>query len=787
MTTTDTNDNFGPENATQVWDMLSERLEAFVTAWEAADEPPPLRDFLPQRPLALKHLALVELIKVDLEYRWRQPESQRFIEDYVTEFPDLEHSGAIPCDLLYEEYHVRKQSGEAVDPRDYFERFPSQAEELGRLLGLEAPELSTALFSGERAAEFEVGDQIDDFDLLTELGKGAFATVFLARQRSMQRMVALKVSADRGTEAQTMAQLDHPNIVRVYDQRILPDRKLRLLYMQYIAGGTLQAVAQLARKMPADARSGRTLLEVIDQALVRRGDSPPSDSGLRRRLGSARWPEVVCWLGARLAAALDYAHKRGVLHRDIKPANVLVAADGTPKLADFNISFSSGVSGTTAAAYFGGSLAYMSPEQLEAYHVGHERTAEDLDGRSDVFSLGVLLWELLTGNRPYLDTMLDGPMAETLDRMIATRRLGVGPSARQQSPGDSPEGLVDVLLKCLEPDPVNRFQTAGQLARQLELVMQPRAQRLLRPRASRWKDLVRRLPSAAIVLAGLLPNMVMSQLNIQFNFDSLEQRLRQLKGLDVSWISDFFSSTQVLVVNAIAYPVGIALVFWLVIPLSRAIKRARRGKPPDAEHMEKTRDRNLRVGDYMARIALALWLITGPVFPIWIHYNLMKTGQDDEVPASLYAHFLTSQFISGLIAATLTFFFATFLCVRFLYPMLLQVEGDDDHAVEQLARLSRRLGYYFVSGVSVLFVALVLLAIFGVDNTGRPEDSATSSTQWALVVAAVGGLVSFGVSYLLMRLIREDLSGLIIAALPPGETVTLSTDTADTFWSGSRR
>ena len=116
----------------------------------------------------------------------------------------------------------------------------------------------------------------------------------------------------------------------------------------------------------------------------------------------------MCWIGARLAAALDYAHNRGVLHRDIKPANVLLAADGSPKLVDFNVSFSSKLEGATPAAYFGGSLAYMSPEQIEAYNPDHDRKPDELDGRSDIFSLGVVLWELLTGARPFGDDRLEG-------------------------------------------------------------------------------------------------------------------------------------------------------------------------------------------------------------------------------------------------------------------------------------------------------------------------------------------------------------------------------------------
>ncbi len=123
----------------------------------------------------------------------------------------------------------------------------------------------------------------------------------------MQRLVALKVATDRSDEPQTLAQLDHDHIVRVYDQRTMPDRKLRLLYMQYIAGGTLQAVIQRVRRTPPEERTGKLLLDVIDESLERRGESRPSESSTRAWLARASWPEAVCWLGAKLARALDYA------------------------------------------------------------------------------------------------------------------------------------------------------------------------------------------------------------------------------------------------------------------------------------------------------------------------------------------------------------------------------------------------------------------------------------------------------------------------------------------------
>ena len=142
---------------------------------------------------------------------------------------------------------------------------------------------------------------------------------------------------------------------------------------------------------------------------------------------------------------------KGVLHRDLKPANVLIADDGSPKLADFNISFSrTRWEGSTPVAYFGGSLAYMSPEQLEACHPVHQTTPEDLDARSDIYSLGILLWELLCGQRPFPNLAWGAQwssVAERNDRKIIKRGVDVG-----QLPTDIPPLVKDVLLRTLEPD-----------------------------------------------------------------------------------------------------------------------------------------------------------------------------------------------------------------------------------------------------------------------------------------------------------------------------------------------
>ena len=314
----------------------------------------------------------------------------------------------------------------------------------------EETELRTGTFESAFAVntsahftDIEVGERVDDFDLLTELGSGAFARVFLARQLSLQRLVAVKISENRGHEPQTLAQLDHDYIVRVFDQRILRDRDWRLLYMQYLPGGTVLDLGQAiypGERPPPD--SGQALLDAVDIALESRGETRPTESIIRAELATLSWPETVAWLGKRLAEALHYANSRGVLHRDIKPANILLASDGTPKLADFNISFARNVSGASPFEYFGGSLSYMSPEQLMACQPGHTTDMASLDTRSDMYSLAVVLFELLTGQKPFDDSAARAARANpgrsvgdvtALDMMLATRAQGISSVALRRA------------------------------------------------------------------------------------------------------------------------------------------------------------------------------------------------------------------------------------------------------------------------------------------------------------------------------------------------------------------
>ena len=161
----------------------------------------------------------------------------------------------------------------------------------------------------------------------------------------------LKISADRGDEPQTLAQLNHPHIVRVFDQRRIPQKNQRLLYMEFLAGGTLHDILAYIRTAPKEQRSGAKMLAAIDKMLERRG-ADRIESSARRLLQSAIVATSRGMDGGAIGRCAGRRPRRGVLHRDIKPANVLLGADASPRLADFNVGFCSKVEGASTAIVF---------------------------------------------------------------------------------------------------------------------------------------------------------------------------------------------------------------------------------------------------------------------------------------------------------------------------------------------------------------------------------------------------------------------------------------------------
>lgn len=708
--------------------------EAFLQAW-SIEPPAELRRFVQPLTGTLRVAVLLELVALDLHERWPRKMGRR-LEDYIGDFPELSHH--LTPELLKAEFHARQRAGDAVSPTEYLLRFPEQWSMLSSDLQNDPLAQTTVPASTAVAAVtsmLQPGEIIDDFDLLLRVGRGAFATVFLARQRSLQRLVAVKISADEGTEPQTLAQLDHDNIIRVYDQRCLEDRGLRLLYMQYAAGGTLAGVIQALKGVPREEWSGRAYLRAIDRHLEEKGETPPAESALRRQLVSMHWPQLVCWIGVQIAGALDYAHRRDVLHRDLKPANILLTAEGLPKLADFNISFAAQLEGTSPEQQFGGSVAYMSPEQLEACNPRHKREAGSLDGRSDLYSLGIVLWELLIGERPFHDPEGDARWGTRLEQMTAERQGGPDFARLPPLVQDSAPGLDDVLRRCLASQPSERYATGRTLSFALESCLQPDLHRLLTGPNQGWKRLARRAPLWSVIIATIAPNAVAAVFNFLYNYGEIQRRIPDAE-------ATFLNIKTV--VNWVAFPVGALSAGWLAGSVAKAthVDRAQSFTPGS---MVAQRRRCLELGHLAAMVSITLWTMAGPAYPISLRILY------GSIPLAVYVHFIVSLALCGLIAAAYPFFGVSLIAVRSFFPTLLEWDSVTHSDVAALERLGRQTWLYLVLAASVPMLAVVCLVLSGQDQ------------RFELVVLAVTGILGFGLAVSAFRWLQRDIAVLTAA------------------------
>ena len=684
------------------WERLIEVLEAFSAAWEAAPPEPNLEEFashFPESDNAQFHIiALAELVKLDMDFRARSQLKFQGVSDYAIRWPGLKQNGRILPDLVYEEARIRKSEIETTD----LGLESSQSSNIGKIANLIDPDITvtTSILSKLKTPKFEPGMTIDDFDLLSELGRGSFAAVFLARQNSMQRLVALKISADQGVEGQTLAQLDHPHIVRVYDQRVFGEPPVRLMYMQYIAGCSLKEVID-GVDWPKDEQfqNGEPFIRALDRELDGRGEPIPVQSDNRNWIAGSQWHQVVSRLGSQLAGALAYSHSQGVLHRDIKPANVLVDLHGYPKLVDFNVSFSSEVPGTTAAAYFGGSLAYMSPEQLEA--CGHEfdRTPDTLNETADIYSLGVLLYELLTGDRPFSNDDIKEELS-FMKRQVEVRRHGMDGSKSRVQECEN-ELLVEAIGRCLAPDPVDRFQKAGSLRQQLFWASEDSTANYLNQSNQGWRKVVGAWPFLSVILSGLAISMFATWFVISFN---AEEAIAE-KDLDLfHWLRTM--------VNRIVYPIVMVVSYFLVRPVSRALKDEYSSTASSSstmlseQELKSAIDANLNLGSYLALAFAIAWSVSG------ISYPLFLTVFGASVNWSTWTDFTLSHVLAGLMTAAYFFCATTVFSLGVWHPRLIRISTQREIEIEvasQASVIQTRNRFFQVLAIATPLAAMAVL------------------------------------------------------------------------------
>jgi eukaryotic-like serine/threonine-protein kinase len=407
----------------------------------------------------------------------------------------LEHDGSRESLVarVADEFRERRRRGERPGVEEYTARHPEAADLLRNVLAaLDVLDLSQAHrgAGADDPAETPAMGVLGDFRILREVGRGGMGVVYEAEQVSLGRRVALKVLPFAAAldarqlqrfhnEARAAAGLHHSNIVPVYG--VGQERGVHYYAMQFIDGQTLAALIRQLRRpaAPEAAPAGDATVPHVPAAGAEHADAdvetPLAAALSTERAGRGReyYRTVARW-GVQAAEALDYAHQVGVVHRDVKPANLMAEGRGQLWVTDFGLARIESEASLTATGDLVGTLRYMSPEQALAKRV-------PIDHRTDVYSLGATLYELLT-----LRPVFGGADRQELLRQIAfdepvpPRRLERG----------VPVELEVIVLKALEKDAADRYATAQELADDLRRFLEDRPIQARRPgpvqRLTKW-------------------------------------------------------------------------------------------------------------------------------------------------------------------------------------------------------------------------------------------------------------------------------------------------------------
>ncbi|WZO98868.1 protein kinase [Isosphaeraceae bacterium EP7] len=431
------------------------------------------------------------LIKADMRDRFSRGD-RRAISGYLAVFPEIGEHKDLVLSLVYEEFCLREEGGENPDPESFCDRYAPWRDSIASQLRYHRP-LSMAVGKPAPKPWFpSLGQEFCRYRLRSILGEGGSARVYLANQPNLpdDRYVALKVSLDRGTEPAIMSRLEHDHIVPVLSVEVDDQTGMRGLCMPYSPGLTLDKIADHL----AGASTAAEIRQVVtrqrglfDSTVALMPSSPPAQTGASGEgqaatseapaaspLGAVRkrsWDEFpdrgtyaqgVAWIGMKIAEALAYAHRENVLHLDVKPANILLTWRNGPRLLDFNLSHDPHAPLGAESALRGGTLPYMAPEQLRAF-LDPDRWG-DVGQRADLYSLGLVLSDLLTGKPPEGPDP-DLPLPRAIAELCDHRQLPLA-SVRDTNPS-IPRSLDLILAHCLAPRPEDRYADGDQLAEDL--------------------------------------------------------------------------------------------------------------------------------------------------------------------------------------------------------------------------------------------------------------------------------------------------------------------------------
>jgi hypothetical protein len=396
---------------------------------------------------------------------------------------------------------------------------------------------------------------------------------------------------------------------------------------------------------------------------------------------------------------------------------------------------------------FGGTLAFMAPEHIDAFNTHSGVSPAAVDARSDIYSLGLVLFELLTGRLPF-PTPAGVRNSEVLHDCAAERRREA-PSPRQIA--DVPEVLDRTVRRCLDPQPERRYQSAAELSQALTGCGEHRRMQKDLPAAGRLTRVVQQHPFRLGILLFFLPHLLGSIVNITYNAVRIAGHLtveQQTAFTQLAWGY-----------NLVVYPLCLWAVWCLVAPLFRGWKELVGPVVPANEGIAALRRRLLRLSFWIVVLACAGWLPGSVLFPFGI--DLLAGPVDDAV----YGHFLFSFTISGLIALTYSLLAVEFVVIRVLYPRF----WVDAHDLRSRARIElrdeeRQLRLLqLLAGLIPLAGAVLMIAV------GPEQFAGASYRTFRLLVTGLIALGMFGFS---VALTASAQLGQALHALTGGERQT---------------
>jgi WD40 repeat protein len=443
-------------------DSVLERIDRVCDLYEVAQlagQRPRIDDYLRDVPEAERSGLLHELLRLERDYllgdqrrRWQQGERVS-VQAYLEEVPSLRDYPELVFELVCGEVLLRGELGEKPRPADYLALVPTHQAQLRRFFAARRllppatlQELSdrATLRAAKQATAVEAQHTVDElppagesspaapaprgeaapappgYEVLGELGRGGMGVVYKARQINADRLVALKMILAGGqagpdlltrfrTEAETIARLQHPHVVQVFE--VGEHNGLPFFSLEFCLGGSLD----------------------------------------KKLAGTPLPPQEAATLVEKLARGVQAAHEAKVLHRDLKPANVLLAADGTAKVTDFGLAKKLDAQGVTLPGVVMGTPSYMAPEQARG-------AAQELGPAVDVYALGAILYECLTGRPPFRAAMV----LDTLRQVVSEE-----PVPPRQLNAQVPRDLETICQRTLAKEPARRYATARELAEDL--------------------------------------------------------------------------------------------------------------------------------------------------------------------------------------------------------------------------------------------------------------------------------------------------------------------------------